>query len=206
MSFPLSAIASIGGSIISGLFGKSAAKDAQKREDTSIQRRVEDAKKAGIHPLAALGANVSPVTAMPSVGSAFGEGIKEAAPLLSEKASLENDLLRAQIRQTDAATSVAAATSRSMIADATAKTRGLGDDGPDLANPLKPQRERSRVAIGPGVDLRTAGSADAQTAEDRYGNVIEEIWGIKNFLQDYWNSPDLPPRKGWRDITRKLSR
>jgi len=206
MSFPLSAIASIGGSIVSGLFGQSAAKKAQQREDTSIQRRVADAKAAGIHPLAALGASVNPVTAIPSTGSAVGEGIKElASSIPKESENLQNELLRAQIRNTDAQTSVAAATSRSLIAEAAAKTRGVLDQGPDLSDPLKSQRERSRISTGHG-NLQTSKSADAQTAEDRYGNAIEEIWGIKNLFEDYWNSPELPSRKGWNTIMKGLSK
>lgn len=203
MSFPLSAIASIGGSIVSGLFGASAAKKAQQREDTSIQRRVADAKAAGIHPLAALGASVNPVTAIPSTGSAIGEGIKELSSTVGEKAQLENDLLRSQIRQTDAATSVAAATSRSLIAQAEAKTRGALDEGPDLSDPLKSQRERSTIALpGSGKRIWLTPGADAQTAEDRYGNVIEEIWGIGNAAADAreWSKPY------WNKIMKGLSK
>lgn len=47
------------------------------REDTAIQRRVADARKAGIHPLFALGASVSQTQAgSPPTGSGIGTAFK----------------------------------------------------------------------------------------------------------------------------------
>lgn len=51
-------------------FGKSQANKERDRQDSAIQRRVADAKAAGIHPLYALGANVSSPSV--TVGSDFG--------------------------------------------------------------------------------------------------------------------------------------
>lgn len=96
----------------------------------SVQWRTEDAKKAGLHPLAALGANLgssSPVTVMPFDGDStgdriarMGQGIGRAAQafmtaesrqkaeildnLAIERAGLQNDLLRAQTTAVHAAT------------------------------------------------------------------------------------------------------
>lgn len=107
------------GSIASSFLGKSAA-DQQadnqiKFAKNAIQWKVADAKKAGIHPLYALGANTtsySPVSVgQPDLG-AMGQDIGSAiervsnpqekasgalAGLALERAGLENDLLRAQI-------------------------------------------------------------------------------------------------------------
>lgn len=87
-----------------------------------IQYRVDDAKKAGIHPLAALGANISPAAPVAVGGGNVGRAISDASQNIGraigqtltarekaaatremtkqalEKGSLENEYLRAQIR------------------------------------------------------------------------------------------------------------
>lgn len=93
----------------------------------SIQWRVKDAKAAGVHPLYALGAptmsaspsyvgDTSLPSAMASVGQDIGSAIdrtrtapqkvdavqRTAQALELERAGLQNDLLRAQIRETTA--------------------------------------------------------------------------------------------------------
>lgn len=133
-------IISAGASLIGGLLGKSSADDARRSQEalaaqnmamqrefaqSGIQWRVEDAKKAGIHPIYALGsggASFSPVsanfaadTSLPNAMAAAGQDIgrainstrtadqrvdaftKTAQALQLEKAGLENDLLRTEI-------------------------------------------------------------------------------------------------------------
>lgn len=105
---------------LGSLFGIKSAEDKQKElsekfAKRSIQWRVKDAERAGVHPLYALGANVSMGPSLPVGGGVFdemGQGIGRAADaLLSnegrnastverlalERAGLENELLRAQI-------------------------------------------------------------------------------------------------------------
>lgn len=119
----IAAGASIGG----GLLGSRAAErqqninwDKQKTfAKKAIQWKVEDAKKAGLHPLFALGANTNsfqPISVGDSMGPALQQAgqdisramyansdpgtrgdVKVMAALALEKAGLENDLLRAQI-------------------------------------------------------------------------------------------------------------
>lgn len=119
----IAAGASIGG----GLLGNRAAErqqninwDKQKTfAKKAIQWKVEDAKKAGLHPLFALGANTNSFNPI-SVGDSMGPALQQAGQDISramyansdsqtrgdvkimgalalEKAGLENDLLRAQI-------------------------------------------------------------------------------------------------------------
>ncbi len=49
------------------------------REDSVIQRRVADARKAGVHPLYALGANVQASSPMMTMGSAPKDGVNAIA-------------------------------------------------------------------------------------------------------------------------------
>lgn len=117
------------GSVIGGIFGnKSAEKQASQQAElqkefaqNSIRWRVADAKKAGIHPLAALGAqthsyaptvfNDSLGPALASAGQDLGRAIdatrtpgervnavtKTATDLQLRRMGLENELLAAQI-------------------------------------------------------------------------------------------------------------
>lgn len=123
----------LGGSIFGGvaeLIGGSASADAQREQmekniqlqrefaQNGIRWKVDDARRAGIHPLYALGANTtsfSPVTVGDtSIGSAFssmGQNLGRAisatrtadereealADLTLERAKLENELLLSQI-------------------------------------------------------------------------------------------------------------
>jgi len=136
----LGSLISAGANLIGGLMGKSSADDARRSQEalaaqnmamqrefaqSGIQWRVEDAKKAGIHPIYALGsggASFSPVsanftadTSLPNAMAAAGQDIgravnstrtadqrvdaftKTAQALQLEKAGLENDLLRTEI-------------------------------------------------------------------------------------------------------------
>lgn len=112
------------GSILGGVFGRSAAddnKDAQFHfANNGIQMRVKDAEKAGIHPLYALGAQTpqfQPVST--DWASDMGQGLSQLGQsaddflkrgtsaegkfgatmqaLSVERGQLENDLLRSQI-------------------------------------------------------------------------------------------------------------
>lgn len=136
----IGSLISAGASLLGGLFGKSSADKAadlnaqmaerniaMQREfaQNGIQWKAEDAKKAGIHPLYAMGASTpsfSPVsanftadTSMPNALSRAGQDIGRAidatrntdqkaaaytqavAKLSLEKAGLENDVLRADL-------------------------------------------------------------------------------------------------------------
>lgn len=140
---PISAAIGGGFSLLSGLFGKSSSDKAAKMtaqsaaEDrrlqrefaqTGIQWKVADAKAAGIHPLAALGAQThsySPVNvgytpdmsmanAMSNIGQDVSRAVhatrsrdhqaeaiaKTAADLQIKNMGLQNDLLAAQIAKT----------------------------------------------------------------------------------------------------------
>lgn len=116
---------SILGGAANTVLGQFNRKEDQRRQDSSLQRMVADAKLAGISPLAALGGSgassyASPVGSSVS-GSTIGDGLASmgarAKPnaLQTENATLQNDLLRAQIDAINSDT-IREATSRSTIA------------------------------------------------------------------------------------------
>lgn len=129
----IGSIISAGASLLGGLFGKDSAEDAAKRNaalqrefaQNSIQWKTEDAKKAGIHPVYAMGAPTYTPSSVHTGDNSFGAGIAAAGQdigraidttrtgaqkvdaftatargLELERASLENDLLRARIAET----------------------------------------------------------------------------------------------------------
>lgn len=110
------------GGLAGSLIGKSTANDQMGMQTTfakkGIQWRVEDAEKAGIHPLYALGAQTPTYTPVSTpdyaaVGSQLGQNLDTAiskhftaegkagkilTALSIERAQLENDKLRSEIR------------------------------------------------------------------------------------------------------------
>ncbi len=91
---------------------KSIARNEQ-REDNKIQRTVDQAKAAGIHPLAALGASpsYSSPAVMDTTGNALGDGLANVIKAKKgEKRSTLNDLLiKSQIDESTSRTQLALA-------------------------------------------------------------------------------------------------
>lgn len=126
---PVGSIASTVGSV-AGLFGSegynakdthSAASIAASMSDKQFRQRVATAAELGIHPLAAIGAGYAGGTATPIFNESLGDRLskagqnigravaayqtqpqKQLTALQVERAGLENELLRAQIRQVNA--------------------------------------------------------------------------------------------------------
>lgn len=186
----IGAIGGLGGSLLSGLFSSNNANKQialQKQfAQNGIQWKVADAKAAGVHPLAALGASTTsyaPVSvqtpdlgpAMQSLGNAVHKTAdpadRAAIDLTLEKAALENELLRTQINSARALR-----TQSPGIPTRTTSRTGQ----PALADPPPPEHSG---LLGGFTHDRTL--SDAQKYEDRYGDVIQEIAGMRNFFNDW---------------------
>lgn len=178
-------------SVVGGLLGNQQKKEGQEREielqkefaQNGLRWKVEDAQRAGVHPLAALGATgaaYSPVglgdndtaASFSAAGQDFSRAIDatrtapekagvlggKMAALSLERASLENDLLRAQILD---------------ITRPRTPPFPLADGGYNM--PGQPASGVTKVA---GVPVKhNSGWSDAQDVEDRYGDLVQMVYG-----------------------------
>lgn len=212
----LGAIGGLAGSALSGLFGNKAA-DKQAKLQTqfaknAIQWKVEDAKKAGVHPLAALGATTSsyaPVTVgggdFTQAGQSLGRALdahmdvteRTVAKLAVEKAGLENDYLRAQIASVRGRLN-----QTSQPAPPGPGTRyvldGQGETAlPALWSKIEPPQSTTHVNTPFGRVLARPGVSDAQTYEDRWGEGADWIGGAANFAADALHTGNVAIERRW---------
>lgn len=206
----LSSLIKAGTSLLGGLMGSRAADSANDQNikmqkqfaQEGIQWRVADAKKAGIHPLYALGAQTASF-APSSVGDPIGGAIsdmgqdigravdaastsgdrvinKAITSLQLERAGLENELLRSQIARERGQLGPGFPGTPTLI-------EGQGDTSAEKVVP--PQRTTNfRAGLGP-VALNPNFS-DAQTWEDRYGDseIAQMIAGGTIAAADVYNA------------------
>lgn len=210
----LGSLISAGTSILGGLLGSSEkSKDRKMQKEfaqSGIQWKVEDAKKAGVHPLYALGANThsfAPVSTGGDIGTgiaAAGQDISRAVNSTSDqstrlnsfntaiqklsvdKMSLENDLLRSQIAKINAT---------STPAMPTAGQRYLIDGQGSTALPgLVETSPMARTASDPsGLHHEPGAITDigyARTADGGYAPVMSH--DVKQRLEE-----DLPGMLLW---------
>lgn len=211
----LGAILGAAGGVLSSILGNKAAADQQdmqvKFAKNAIQWKTADAIKAGLHPLAALGANTmsySPVqVGAPDLG-AMGQDVGRAIEatqngterttgkiglLQLERAGLENDLLRTQIASQNAQL-------RAQLGPPLPSDGGAGQLIPGQGNSLIPSKVvppqlTTGVNIGKGLSVNPYFS-DAQTIEDRYGDseILSMLSALVNGAADtYWNTRSKTP-------------
>lgn len=179
---PIGALISAGASIAGGIMNRNAQNKAAKRNIAAqrefaqhgIRWKVEDAKAAGLHPLAALGTQTNQFSPV-SVGD-YGNSISQAGQdigraidstrdkaeratadgtmrkLALERAGLENDLLRSQIAKN---TQAGQPPSRPLVG-VESTLRGQGDSGSPIvkAEPFEthkvhPDRPHQEPGTGP---------------------------------------------------------
>lgn len=163
---------SAGANLASNYMSNMANKKAMQ---FGVRWRVADAKAAGIHPLAALGANIQSIPSQPLLGDStlagLAEGINKATAPQTEAERLANEESRARIRNTEAQTMESVARSR---------TIAMGARQPPGAVVGSTARPGSRdLGLGVFGTLSTDPSvADAQAMQDRYGDIVENIHGL----------------------------
>lgn len=187
------------GSLLGGRSDKKAAAKAQKQQmawdrhvlQNQIQWRVEDAKKAGIHPLAALGAQISPASPLPGVpggGDAVADGMgaigDAIAKALSVERKLEQRRKEAEIRNIEANTMLATARSRTEIAAARRVAQSL-DSGKVENNMLKMDPFKG-VKKKHGVM-----STPAEDVQREYDDWVSGAYGVLRFLDRWRKEPKI---------------
>jgi hypothetical protein len=179
------------GSLVGGLLGRSAqdrANDANiYAAQNQVRWRVADAQAAGINPLAALGMSpvgpiAQPVTAL---GDAVGAGVRDYAARRSAARSerLAEDLLRSQIRATDAQTLDTLAQAQSRSVNQAARAAAIGGAAPTL-NVVSDPLGGSYV-----VDPRTTAAGEIGS---QYGMIAMEAHGFPSWIRDgalSWSDP-----------------
>lgn len=208
----IGALISGGSSLLGGILGGNRA-DAQAEQNrqmqlafaqNAIQWKVEDAKKAGVHPLFALGASTGSFTPVANnsgevLGDAIGKmgqnigraveasGDRESKALLMTKAKLEvenqglqNDILRQKIAsdirvQSQAAGSPPLAPPVGFNFDPTDPKKGW---------PLKVEEDTRQALSTFGRPWQIMNTPDAQAVENRYGDLVEELGGVANLIGD----------------------
>lgn len=223
----VSAVADLAG-VLRGGSGMSARKQAEYNREmakNAIRWRVEDAKAAGLHPLAALGANVAtsnPVTVGGNDDSRWdslsraGQNIARAAShfntaeerankkmadsLTLQKMALENKLLESQITNISKPTTPAIGHGSHLI------------DGQGNVAILPSEQ----IASHPGDLPRQAGTINTFQVDAAGGIVPSEqmknridddfigstLWHLKNRVV----RPDLPDGRKWNPILQKYKK
>lgn len=208
MPFPIAAAIGAGASLLGGLIGRKSTQDANKQNialqkqfaQEGIQWKVEDARKAGIHPLYALGAqtasfapNVVGDTSLPTALTNMGQDISRAVDvtrtsgdrvdayektvraLQLTRLGLENDLLASQIAKVNQA----------------GGTPGMPNSMSTLGG----------VATLP-VDPR---NTPAQEWENQYGEAGDWVGGVGNMLNDVVRSQLSARPPSLTDLRRVLT-
>lgn len=141
----------------------------------AVQWKVEDAKKAGVHPLFALGANTTSFSPVPVTGSATGDAIARGGAAIAKSMSeskmkkLQTDLVEAQIQESR---------SRSIAALAQAKATNAEADFVTKQAIESAHRRDTQLKINDIPITKDTSWSDTQDMEDRYGDVAGALYGI----------------------------
>lgn len=190
-----------------------------------VQWKVEDAKRAGIHPLFALGASTGTFTpvsqSVPDWGDALGsmgQGVGRAAGALADEPQrqmllegarldldhkrISNDIARADLASKLATLSQAGNPppfpSNSVISPGALLRGGKSEDvriEPDSRQFMKFGKREPSLSNAP----------DAQIIENRYGDLVQELYGLGLLGADVFNNV-YPPIRRWLSKPRPVER
>lgn len=174
------AAATIGSSILGGIFGNKQQKKSEQFERQRIRMIAEDAKAAGIHPLAALGGNAgwqNPYNGSSPMGSAIADGAGKFAQIKAQEQlqAAQVDALRseAERNRADAQLAISEARSRTLIKQAADDKLGAATIGSE---------NTGKALEGSGIIVSNLAPAEAW--EQEYGEVGGAFGGTAKLIHD----------------------
>lgn len=202
----LGELISAGGALLGGLFGKKSADKANEQNiqlqrefaQQGIQWKVADAKKAGIHPLAALGAQTTSFTPSVVGDSSLGQGMAQAGQDIgravnatktaqSREAQLGLALLEEQVKGARL-DNAGRAIQNAALASRTVRNNAVGPsfpaaDGKTNTGIAGQNASAGGLKIG-GVALpQNPGTSTASDLSNVYGEPGENVGGLVQMLQ-----------------------
>lgn len=183
----LGPIAGIAGKVFD-FFGskRQAEKNAEMQREFAqqgIRWKVADAKAAGIHPLAALGTNTvsfSPV----SVGSDFGSMGQDISRAVNatRTATERDDAYTAAVKSLDIENK---GLQNQLLAS---QIRKINQTGTPPPLPTDEKLEKPQRTVGlrtpEGIIVTNQMASDQQAFEDRYGEIVGEFYGLRNWWEE----------------------
>lgn len=221
--------------IVGGLISDNNAASRQKKNnklamlqfnqqmDESVRRRVEDAKRAGIHPLYAIGASAgaSPTISVGGgeTGSALGTAIGRIGGHIedyqAQKQYAHQEARQDKLAEAQAARDRAAALRdnvASMMAMSSIKRaeQGVNEKRPGSLEQLLEDKRNETVGV-PGRKVTTRyGSwttdpswSDQQAIEDIYGGGVGEVYGVLRALSEAGSAIGIAASKYGQDRERR---
>lgn len=192
-------LVSAGSSIVGGLLGQSSQEDQfekqlalQKRmAQHGVRWRVEDAQRAGVHPLFALGANVSSFSPIGIGGNPLGEGIAAAGNEIGRAINAKGTAVERQYN----ARMMQLSLQRGELENQLLASKIARENSPTQRQPAMPVAGQS-IAERFGIDVN---SADADRVvmpiPERFGGVIGPAGGVVNVPLERITDPSAP----WRE-------
>lgn len=184
------------GSVVSGLFGNKSEKRqvALQKEfaQKGIQWKVKDALKAGVHPLAALGANTvsySPVSVgtpdFGGIGQDIGRAIDAGSTQNQRAAGLQTRIAEAQLKGLELdnagkAIQNSALASQNVLRSQTGPAMAAVNGATNTGVP----GQNSPYIVGGATITRNPNFSDAQVIEDRHGDVAAAGYGLLTIPAD----------------------
>lgn len=193
----LGALGSIAGAAVGLSNASKQSKLQEKFAKRAIQWKVADAKAAGIHPLYALGAQTTSYSPV-SVGD-VSSGLSNAGQDISravEAARSPEDRVNTYQRTVEALTLKRMSLENDLLAS---KIRTINQPGTPPGTPEKLENpQRTRALLTPdGVIVSDPNSSDQQAFEDRYGEIVGEAYGLRNWFREVAR-PWWEERTGYR--------
>lgn len=164
--------------------------------EQGIQKRVEDAKKAGIHPLYAIGAQTPSVS---PVGGVF-ETANQQAPTGSHATGLDLVKQAFGVANTVSNWQQASAYTKSQSAQANLANAQAAEITARMARDAELGYQKHKISstgigreiddriiklmLGMGGDTKKGPESSAQDVEDEYGGVVGELHGIGKYFAD----------------------